>query len=215
MGGLRKAAAAHEDRVPDRLARARRPAAARRLLLEGRDHRLDARPRRLVRLPAVRRLPRRHVPHRPLRVPPLLHRLLRRADRRSRRSTCTSRRAGSRGRSRWSGRSPSSPSSRPSPASCSSRRSGTRSRPGSTRSRRRSPSRRRPRTRSRSISRRCSASPASGSPTAVYVDEAHPVPQAGHAVREEVLLRRALRRGLLQARRPDLARPRPRSSSSP
>ena len=39
--------------------------------------------------------------------------------------------------------------------------------------------------------------------------EEHPDPQARQAVREEVLLRRALRRGLLQARRPDLARPRP------
>ena len=67
------------------------------LLLEGRDHRGAARPRRRARLLPLRLLPRRRVPDRPLHVPAVLHRLRRRAVRRSRASTCTSRTAGSKG----------------------------------------------------------------------------------------------------------------------
>ena len=88
LGGHRQADAAHEDRLPDRLARARRHPAVRRLLLEGLDPRRRARPR-LVRRRDLRRRPDRRVPDRPLRVPALLHRLHRRADARSRASTST------------------------------------------------------------------------------------------------------------------------------
>ena len=45
MGGLGEGAAAHADGLPGRRARARRHPAVRRLLLEGLDHRRDARPR--------------------------------------------------------------------------------------------------------------------------------------------------------------------------
>ena len=60
------------------------------LLLEGLDHRRDAHQGRLRLLP-VRRLPRRRVPDRPLHVPDVLHRLRRASSPRSRRSTSTSR----------------------------------------------------------------------------------------------------------------------------
>ena len=49
MGGLGPRDAAHADGVPDRLARARRHPAVLRLLLEGRDHRRDARPAATLR----------------------------------------------------------------------------------------------------------------------------------------------------------------------
>ena len=48
-GRARQADAVHADRVPRRLARARRHPAVRRLLLEGLDHRRRARPRRVRR----------------------------------------------------------------------------------------------------------------------------------------------------------------------
>ena len=65
-------------RVPRRRARSRRRTAVRRLLLQGLDPRgRDA--RRLVRLPALGRRARGHVPHRPLHVPDAVHRVRRRA----------------------------------------------------------------------------------------------------------------------------------------
>ena len=82
---------------------------------------------------------RRRVPHRPLHVPALLHRLPRRAEPRSCAST-TTRITARKGRGRCSCRSACSPCSRPSAAGSSSRRSGSRSRTGSRRSPRRSPS---------------------------------------------------------------------------
>ena len=60
--------------IPRRLARARRRAAVRGLLLEGRDHRRRA-ARALVRRHPLGRRVDRDVPDRALHVPPLLHRL--------------------------------------------------------------------------------------------------------------------------------------------
>ena len=79
-GRHRQADAVDEVDVPRRVARARRHLPVRRLLLEGLDHRRDAQ-HRLVRLRLLGRRADRHVPHRPLHVPPLLHRLPRRAER--------------------------------------------------------------------------------------------------------------------------------------
>ena len=124
MTGLGKALPLDAMGVPRRGALARRHPDLLGLLLEGPDHRLDAR-RRHVRLRALRLLPRGRLPDRALHVPPLLHRLPRRAVGASSRSTCTCTTA-RRARSRCGGRWPRWPCSPPSPASCSSRRSGRR-----------------------------------------------------------------------------------------
>ena len=79
MGGLKPLHAANVADVPRRLARARRRPAVRRFLVEGRDPRLRARARRLVRLDPARRRAARGTPDRHLHVPPVLPRLLRRA----------------------------------------------------------------------------------------------------------------------------------------
>ena len=79
----RPAEADAEDVVgdADRRARARRDAAALRVLRQGLDPRRDARARGLVRVPPVRGRHRRHVLHRPLHVPDAVRRLRRRAVR--------------------------------------------------------------------------------------------------------------------------------------
>ena len=140
-GRHREADAADEVAVPRRLARARRRAAVRRLLLEGLDHRRRPRPR-LVRRPHLRRRPDRRAAHRPLRLPPLLHRVHRRADRMGARALPLAPRQ-AKARSRCAGRSACSACSQWSAAGSSSRRRGTRCPTGSHRSPSRSP---RPRT---------------------------------------------------------------------
>ncbi len=73
MGGLQEAPAHHVLDVCDRHGRHRRPAAARRILLEGRDSLEDLRERTRR---AVGRRRGRRVPDRHLHVPPALHGLL-------------------------------------------------------------------------------------------------------------------------------------------
>ena len=76
MRGIGAADAVDEVGVPRGLARTRRGAAVRGLLLEGRDHRGDA-ARALVRRHLLGRGADRHVLDRALHVPPVLHRLRR------------------------------------------------------------------------------------------------------------------------------------------
>ena len=73
MGGLQDSAPADARRLPDRNGRARRIAAVRGLLVEGRDPRLGARRRRRSRLDALRRGPVGDAADRRLLVPALLH----------------------------------------------------------------------------------------------------------------------------------------------
>ena len=80
MRGIGTLDAVDEVGVPRRRARARRPAAVLRLLLEGSDHRRRA-ARSLVRRRARAGRFGRRVPHRPVHVPSLLHRLPRQAER--------------------------------------------------------------------------------------------------------------------------------------
>ena len=183
----------------------------RRLLLEGRDHRRDARPRRRVRLLPVRRLPRRRVPDRPLHVPA-----------RSSSSSAASSSAFAQEHLHMPTGGLEGPLSMvwtvsvlavlsaiggflqftplwhplttwldpvaPPPAEPSEHAGGDRAR-------------------SRAVAAR--RSPASGSPTAAYVTKTLPVPKPVTLFEKKFYWDELYDARLLQARRPDLARPRP------
>ena len=107
-GRAEDGAAADARRIPDRHGRARRPAAFRGVLVEGRDHRVRAGARRRARLDALRRLPPGRLAHGCVLVPALLRRLPGQASRRRPPSRCTHTKGTGRGRCRCSCRSASS-----------------------------------------------------------------------------------------------------------